>query len=100
MKPTAVYSSMLYRLADEIRSEEGCVTESAEHVEEAAERLDTLTVTITGLKLLAAEMLVALRTVKTAYEAQPQKTRTGNICLVGKIGQIIDVVEKAEKALA
>lgn len=100
MKPTAVYSSMLYRLADEIRSEEGCVTESAEHIEEAAERLDAQTVTITGLKLISAELLAALRTVKTAYEAQPEKTRTGNICLIGKMDQIIETVAKAEKALA
>lgn len=49
MKETREYSQMLYALADEIRDQEGCVTESAESVEEAAERLDAQTVTIKAL---------------------------------------------------
>ena len=47
---TRIYSGMLYALADEIDSEEGCVTESSETVREAAERLDVQTITINCLK--------------------------------------------------
>ena len=47
--PIRHYSAMLYALADEIRSEEGCVTQSAEAVSSAAERLDTQKVTIDAL---------------------------------------------------
>jgi len=43
------FSAMLYALADEIDSEEGCVTESSENVRAAAERLDLQTVTIYAL---------------------------------------------------
>lgn len=56
-KPTKEYSAMLYALADEIRREEGCVTEAAEEVEAAAERMDTLTVTIRGLEAQRARLL-------------------------------------------
>lgn len=56
-KPTKEFSAMLYALADEIRQEEGCVTEDAEQVEAAAERLDTLTVTIRGLETQRARLL-------------------------------------------
>ena len=49
MTETKTYSAMLYMLADQIDSEEGCVIESAETVREAAERLDTQTVTINVL---------------------------------------------------
>lgn len=40
MKDAVFYSSMLNALADEIKSEEGCVTESAENVREAALLID------------------------------------------------------------
>ena len=43
-------SAAMYRLADEIRAEEGCVTESAETVESVALRLDEQTITIMVLK--------------------------------------------------
>lgn len=57
--PTREYSEMLYKLAAEIRNEEGCVTESADLVEEAAERMDLLTVTIRGLEIQRAELMNA-----------------------------------------
>lgn len=60
MTETREYSAMLYALAAEIRAAEGCVTESAERVEDAAERLDAQTVTITGLKLENARLQAAL----------------------------------------
>ena len=47
---TKTYSAMLYALADELRREEGCVTESPELVEQAATRLDEQTVTINELR--------------------------------------------------
>ena len=47
---TKAYSAMLYALADEMRREEGCVTESPELVEQAATRLDEQTVTINELR--------------------------------------------------
>ncbi len=60
MKPTNHYSAMLYALADEICKEDGCTTQSAEEVEEAAERLDTLTITIRGMEIERSDMLSAL----------------------------------------
>ncbi len=60
MTETREYSAMLYALADEIRAEEGCVTESAERVEQAAERLDSQTLTIRCLEIERAELLAVL----------------------------------------
>ena len=57
---TKVYSAMLYALADEMRREEGCVTESPELVEQAATRLDEQTVTINELRRQRGELLNAL----------------------------------------
>ena len=42
---------MLYALAEEVRCEDGCVTVSADRIEEAAERLDAQTVMIRGFEL-------------------------------------------------
>jgi hypothetical protein len=70
---------MLYALADEIRREEGCVTESAERVEAAAERLDTLTVTIRGMEImlskLQSEFNLAMSKVEAATAAHPNAVR-------------------------
>lgn len=57
-KLTVAYSAMLYELADQIEKEEGCVTTSAETVREAAERMDSQTVTI-GVTERANERLRA-----------------------------------------
>ena len=57
---TKTYSAMLYALADEMRSEEGCVTESPELVEQAATRLDEQTVTINELRRQHGVLLDAL----------------------------------------
>ncbi len=77
--PTEQYSSMLYALAKEMRDEEGCVTESAERVEEAAERLDTLTVTISGMEImlskLQSEFNRAISKVEAATSAHPNAVR-------------------------
>jgi len=60
MTETKEYSAMLYALADEIRSEEGCVTKPAYRVDEAAARLDSQTLTIRWLEIQREELLVAL----------------------------------------
>ena len=57
---TKNYSAMLYALADEMRREEGCVTESPEIVEQAATRLDEQTVTINELRRQHGVLLDAL----------------------------------------
>lgn len=49
MTETKAYSAMLYALADEMRREEGCVTESPERVEQAATHLDELTTEIEAI---------------------------------------------------
>lgn len=78
-KSTREYSAMLYRLAEEVRQEDGCVTESAELIEEAAERLDTLTVTIHGmeimLKNLQSEFNRAISKIEAATAAHPNAVR-------------------------
>lgn len=50
-RPSAELSGLLYALADEIRAEEGCVTESADNVEAAALRIDEQTLEIRCLKI-------------------------------------------------
>lgn len=60
---TKTYSAMLYAMAQEIRDEEGCVTVSAEQVEYAAERMDTLTVTILGLEIQRDKSLTDAETL-------------------------------------
>lgn len=62
MTETRTYSAMLYDLADEMRREEGCVTEFPEAVEEAAERLDEQTMAITVL-------LKAIRAARSRIES-------------------------------
>ena len=57
---TKAYSAMLYALADEMRREEGCVTESPELVEQAATRLDEQTVTINELRRQHGVLMDAL----------------------------------------
>lgn len=60
MTETKAYSAMLYALADEMRREEGCVTESPELVEQAATRLDEQTVRINELRRQHGVLLDAL----------------------------------------
>ena len=60
MTETKAYSAMLYTLADEMRREEGCVTESPELVEQAATRFDEQTVTINELRRQHGVLLDAL----------------------------------------
>lgn len=67
-KETRAISHMLYALADEIRGEEGCVTESAENVEEAAERLDIQTITINVLQKQRDEIIAALEKFMNSHE--------------------------------
>lgn len=54
MKDSSFYSGMLRALADEIRSCDGCVTESAKNVEEAADRIDRIKIKCDGM---AAELM-------------------------------------------
>lgn len=79
MTETRNNSAMLYALAEEIRSQEGCVTESADRVEAAAERMDTLTVTIRGMEImltkLQAEFNRAISKVESATCAHPNAVR-------------------------
>ena len=58
-------------LADEIDSEEGVVTESAEAVREAAERLDVQTIRINCLKEQRDELLAALKEIAECAEGHP-----------------------------
>lgn len=60
MANSKAYSAMLYALADEMRQKEGCVTESPDLVEEAAERIDYQTVMIRGFEIQREELLAAL----------------------------------------
>jgi len=77
--PTKQYSAMLYALAKEMRDEEGCVTESDELVEQAAERLDTQTVTINVLTKQRTELLQAfnqaMSKVESAISSHPNAVR-------------------------
>ena len=75
---TSHYSAMLYALADEIRNEEGCVTESAEAVESAAERLDLQTITIAALKIHGAALLRVLQRIIEISDERPHAP-IGNI---------------------
>lgn len=60
MTETKTYAGMLYRLADEIERE-GLMTVEPETIREAAERLDTQTVTINVVKKQRDELMVALK---------------------------------------
>ena len=64
MTDTKTYAAMLYALADEMRREEGCVTESPELVEQAATRLDEQTVTINELRRQHGVLLAALNLIE------------------------------------
>ena len=63
---TKTYSAMLYALADELRkaSQAHPVLASPLPLEEAAERLDALTVTIRGLELNLADLLAAVKAIE------------------------------------
>ena len=69
--PTKHYSTMLYALADEIDREEGCVTESAENVRQAAERIDAQHVTIAGYKITAGILLRTLQRLVEIADERP-----------------------------
>ena len=75
---TKAYSAMLYALADEIRRDEGCVTESPKRVEDAAERLDEQTVMINELRRQRGELLNALRQI--AAETTVSGTERDDLC--------------------
>lgn len=62
MIETKSYSAMLYALADELRKASPAHPSAgiAVPLEEAAERLDTLTVTIRGLEIQRFELLAAI----------------------------------------
>lgn len=57
---TRIYSEMLYSLAGDIDSDEGCFMESAETLREAAQRLDEQTVTIRSIEKQRDDLLAAL----------------------------------------
>lgn len=103
MTETREYSAMLYALADEIRREEGCVTTSAERVEEAAERLDLQTVRISVMAAQRADLLTALGVAKEVI-AQDRKIyfATNKTLTTGKIDDPRDqaVVDNYDNALA
>ena len=69
MKSSYEYSGMLYSLASEIRRDEGCVTKSAEQVEEAAERIDVQTITISVLTNQRDELLQAKTSMTAQYHS-------------------------------
>lgn len=71
MADSKAYSAMLYALADEMRQKKGCVTESPDLVEEAAERIDYQTVMIRGLEIQREELLAALKPFGATDLASP-----------------------------
>ena len=77
---TKAYSAMLYALADEMRREEGCVTESPELVEQAATRLDEQTVTINELRRQHGVLLDALEQI--AAETTIDGTERDDLCAI------------------
>ena len=76
---TSHYSTMLYALADEIRNEEGCVTQSAEAVESAAERLDAQKVTIDALCSVLRRARAVIDEDRDATWCCHANTNTGKI---------------------
>lgn len=58
--PTKAYSAMLYTIACEVRDNDGCVTVAPERIEEAAERLDSLTIVIRGQKIQYDDMRASM----------------------------------------
>lgn len=96
--PTKQYSAMLYALAKEMRDEEGCVTESDQLVEQAAERLDSQTVEITVLKKQNDELLSALEKMNRAYVGLMENGRDRIIMLGGDCDPI-DVMERSDPNL-
>lgn len=65
MIETKTYSAMLYSMADELRKASPAhpVLASPKPLEEAAERLDTLTVTIRGLEIQRDELAESMRNI-------------------------------------
>lgn len=59
MTPTKQFSALLYALANQVRNRQAVMI-PPERIEDAAERLDTLTVTIRGLEIQRNELLAAL----------------------------------------
>lgn len=80
MTETKTYSAMLYALADEMRREEGCITESPELVEQAAARLDEQTVTINELRRQHGVVVDALRQI--AAETTIDGTERDDLCAI------------------
>lgn len=80
MTETKAYSAMLYALADEMRCEEGCVTELPELVEQAATRLDEQTVTINELRRQHGVVADALRQI--AAETTIDGTERDDLCAI------------------
>lgn len=77
---TKTYSAMLYALSDEMRREEGCVTESPELVEQAATRLDEQTVTINELRRQHSVAVDAL--CQIAAETTIDGTERDDLCAI------------------
>lgn len=90
MIETRTYSAMLYALADEIDRKEGCVTESAETVREAAERMDTQTVKINVLKKQRDELLEVMYRV----EEDLIVGKSDDLTLAASIGAAIATVKR------
>ena len=67
MIPTKTYSAMLYELSDELIAA-GFTVNSAQ-VEQAAERLDTLTVTIRGLETQRDMLIEAAQAVIDRWDS-------------------------------
>lgn len=77
-------AAALYRLAHEIRTEEGCVTAAPGTVDDAALRLDDQTIAISYLKRVQADLVLALERqianiehwLETDIPATPEESRS------------------------
>lgn len=95
---TRIYSAMLYSLAGDIDSDEGCFMESAETLREAAQRLDEQTVTIRSLIKQRDDLLAALEAMNRAYVNLMENGRDRIIMLGGDCDPV-DVMERSDQTL-
>ena len=97
MTPTKTLSAMLYELADDLVVA-GLIDNSAE-VERAAERLDTLTVTVRGLEIQRDGLVSALD--RLIFAAQCRDNTTGDPCrLIEVKAELAAAAENASNVVA